>query len=383
MNPRLWRSFLAVFLSFIFVLTLAGLAGAQVPSGVEPLSPQAAPELQLNKSNDNGAARPGGIATYRLQISNNGDGDALGTIVTDTLPLSTTWAGDTSGITPIIGSEGVITWNLGTVPPGAGFNFEVTLNVDPSMPTGGGQIGPNCAGITSDSPGDWDEGNNTQCSGTVDVWTDDVDLGVNTRADPGDPAPGQEYDSIVQVCNNRNTAAGPVTLTNTLPASTTLLSWVSGDSGRNLWNEVSRSGGRLVLVAPGYPATCNEVRVRLRVDSGAPIGTPLFNRAEIAVADDVDLNNQQNQYTAYVSGSRYDLEAREIHQRQCTGSRRLDSLSSMVCQPQQPGGEYALHRHAAGRCHLSRRQRHARRQRRTHSTTERHRANRGVGSGRA
>ena len=80
---------------------------------------------------------------------------------------------------------------------------------------------------------------------------------------------------------------------------------MSGDSGRNLWNEVSRSGGRLVLVAPGYPATCNEVRVRLRVDSGAPIGTPLFNRAEIAVADDIDLNNQQNQYTAYVSGPRY------------------------------------------------------------------------------
>jgi uncharacterized repeat protein (TIGR01451 family) len=308
MNPRLWRSFLAVLLSFIFVLMLAGLAGAQVPSGVKPASPQAAPELQLNKSNDNGAAQPGGVVAYRMEFYNYGDGDALSTIVTDTLPLSTTWAGDTSGVTPVIGSEGVITWNLGTIPHRSNVNIEVTLDVDPNMPTGPGQIGQNCAGITSSSPGDWNESNNSQCTGSVDVWTSDVDLSVNTWVDPNDPAPGQEYDSVWQVCNNRNTMVGSVWLTHTVPTSTTLLSWRPDDSSRNLWTEVSRSNEQLVLKAPGLPALCDEVRVRLRVNSGTPIGTPLFNQVAIDVADDVDLNNQQAQYTAYVSGPRYDLE---------------------------------------------------------------------------
>ena len=49
-------------------------------------------------------------------IENNGNGTAENVQIVDTLPASTTWAGDTSGVTPITGT-GVVTWNLGDVAP--------------------------------------------------------------------------------------------------------------------------------------------------------------------------------------------------------------------------------------------------------------------------
>ena len=265
----------------------------------------AAPDVNINKWNPSGGyARPGGVMVYDIQYSNWGDGDAENTIITDTLPLSTTYAGDNSGVTPEIGSDGVITWNLGTLIPNTDRYFMVTLDVS----AGASTIPDNCAGIATTSPGDLNPDNNRSCTGSINVQNDDVEISVDKWPNPNDPAPGEEFEYTLQVCNNRGAAAGPVWLTDTLPLSTTLVRWWPEDQWNNYWTEVSRTGGQLVLYAPGLSGNlCDHVHARLQVDAGVPYFTSLTNSIVAAVEGDVDLNNNQRTNTIRTSPPRYDV----------------------------------------------------------------------------
>jgi uncharacterized repeat protein (TIGR01451 family) len=268
-----------------------------------------APDVSVNKWTPGGGyARPGGVLVYGIQYSNWGNGDAENAIITDTLPLYTTYAGDTSDVTPEIGAEGVITWNLGTLPPDTDRAFMVTLNVSPSAPTGAGVISENCAGIATTSLGDLDPGNDRACTGSIDMWNDEVEIGVDQWPSPNDPAPGQELEYGLRVCNNRGAAAGPIWLTDTLPLSTTVLSWWPENQSDNYWTEIISTGGQLVLYAPGLPGNvCDTVYARLRVEASVPYFTLLTNSVVAAVTDDVDLNNNQRTSAIHISPPRYDM----------------------------------------------------------------------------
>jgi uncharacterized repeat protein (TIGR01451 family) len=284
-----------------------------------------APELAIQKQTTGGHARRRGVYVYQVQYWNNGDGAAQDAVITDTLPMLTAYAGDTSGFTPDIGPEGVITWNLGTLTPGANRAFMVTLallsppegaprafrealDVSPDALTSA-VIPNNCAGIGTTSPGDFDPGNNGSCSELVNiVLGEDVEIGVDQWLTPNDPTPGEEFEYTLQVCNNRGAAAGPIWLTDTLPLSTTLVSWRPEDQQNNFWTEVSRTGGRLVLYAPGLSGyRCDHVRARLQVDADAPFSANLINSIVAGAAGDVDLNNNQLTNTTRVSPPRHDL----------------------------------------------------------------------------
>ncbi|MBC8252789.1 MAG: hypothetical protein H8E35_02015, partial [Ardenticatenia bacterium] len=52
-----------------------------------------APELSINKWNTSGHARPDGVVVYGISYQNNGNGTAENTLIVDTLPPNTTWAG--------------------------------------------------------------------------------------------------------------------------------------------------------------------------------------------------------------------------------------------------------------------------------------------------
>ena len=75
-----------------------------------------APNLRVEKWPEGGGeAAPGGPVIFGIRYQNNGDG-AGEAILTDTLPLSTTYVTDTGGF-PAFVSGNVITWNLGSVQP--------------------------------------------------------------------------------------------------------------------------------------------------------------------------------------------------------------------------------------------------------------------------
>ncbi len=110
-----------------------------------PHAPYAAPDVRLGKWAPGNQTRPGGVVVYSVYFDNVGDADALNTIITDTLPAQTTYAGDSSGFT--VNSAGdIVTWTLGTLPARMSGAFNVTLNVDAAASIGS-PLADNCARI--------------------------------------------------------------------------------------------------------------------------------------------------------------------------------------------------------------------------------------------
>lgn len=274
-----------------------------------------APDVGVWKGTVSGFARPGGKYVYQIVYWNDGNGVATDVILVDTLPLSTTYAGDTSGVTPEISADGsVITWNLGTLPPpGNNDNwgvFVVTLDVSDTVPSGSGNLPANCVTISTSAPGDTNPGNESSCTGPVDVWESDVGVNIDKWPNPNDPTPGQEFEYTIRWCAERGANFGPVWLTDTLPISTTVVDWWADEWPRdNLWSEVSTTGGQFVLYAPGLPGNwCQHVHLRLFLDPDAPPGTVLQNSVVITTPGDVDPGNDQEINTdAHVGPPRYDM----------------------------------------------------------------------------
>lgn len=252
-----------------------------------------------------GQARPGGVVVYALYYANWGNGVTTDTVLVETLPPLTTLAGDTSGL-PVVEAGGVVTWTIGALAPGEEHSFVVTLNVDQAA---SGEVADNCATLSSSLP-EISPGNETACAGTVAVAEGEVGGNVDKWATPGDPHPGERFDYQLRVCSSRGTAYGPVWLTDTLPLSTTLISWQPTNWREPVWVELSRADGQLALWAPGLPGNyCADLWLTLELDPAVPLGTRLHNTLVFRTLDDIDPENNQvvNTY-AWVGPARSDLQ---------------------------------------------------------------------------
>ena len=72
---------------------------------------------------------------YEITISNQNLDPATDVVVTDTLPISTTYVSDDSGVTPTTPSAGEYVWDLGTVISGTQVTFNLTVTVDIAVPS--------------------------------------------------------------------------------------------------------------------------------------------------------------------------------------------------------------------------------------------------------
>ncbi len=86
----------------------------------------------------------GGQILYTLAYQNIGTDQATNVVLTDNLPAHTTFVSATGGGTH---AGGVVTWNLGILPAGAGATVNVLVDVDPVLPNG--ILLVNSAGIQS------------------------------------------------------------------------------------------------------------------------------------------------------------------------------------------------------------------------------------------
>jgi len=267
-----------------------------------------APELSIEKWFAGGAARPGGTLTYLVHYRNEGTTEAENVSLTDTLPPGTGYLGDTSGVPSNTGSPGIVSWDLGTVFPGETGTFAVTLSVAPTVLPGAGAIGENCVLVSTTSLGDWNPGNDLSCAGPVDVVDDTIDFSVIKWAMPGDPAAGQQFDYVIRWCNKRETGAGPLILTDTLPPGMNLLDWRPDDAGKAFWNLQFMTGGQLQLSAPGLPGgSCGEVYLRVELDPGIEAGTELVNQVQLSIAGDSNVSDNAHLHVLSVGVFRQDL----------------------------------------------------------------------------
>jgi uncharacterized repeat protein (TIGR01451 family) len=95
----------------------------------------AAPDLQIDKSDGGISVDPGGTITYTLTITNTGDQDATGVVVTDTVPADTTFDPVASSggwvCSPDTSAGSVCTHSLGSIAGGSGTSTAIfALSVD-------------------------------------------------------------------------------------------------------------------------------------------------------------------------------------------------------------------------------------------------------------
>ncbi|MCX6029964.1 MAG: hypothetical protein NT169_11800 [Chloroflexi bacterium] len=271
---------LAPHTSCINTVTLTGADryGQPISAGPSSASVDVQPaHLSLVKTSWPVPAVPGQPLTYTVVITNNGPSAAQGVLVTDTLPLSVTYSAATASQGSYTSGTGV--WAVGTLAASASATLTLTVNVDPAAT----QTLTNVVQAAATSP----------ITGTL-VYTDtntpqpQADLALAKTASPNPVAAGETLTYTLVITNNGPSTATGVTLTDTLPLSTTFNS-ASGSS----WtcNEaagvVSCSDDTLIVgevttitvVVTVMAAAPDQIVNTAEVGSSAPDPTPGNNTA--------------------------------------------------------------------------------------------------------
>ena len=278
-----------------------------------------APNMRVEKQAEGDEVAAGGPVIFSIAYRNEGDAEAGTVILTDTLPADTTYVTDTSGFAATVGA-GTVTWSFGPVSAGDGGHFQILLdNTASASDTLRNEVDI----YTLYDNEEWNDHDETE----VHVRdTGQPDLYVNKHVDPNDPTPGQTFLYEIDYGNNGPVPSGPVTLTDTLPENTTIVSWES-DDGYGLWSEVTTSGDQLVLAAPTIPSHWGDrLYLRLRLSDTVAYNTRLTNTVEITTTGDADPQNNRDEHdSAEVRSPRWNV-----------GVHKEWSWGSLV-----PGGEIA------------------------------------------
>lgn len=120
-----------------------------------------AADLELVKTDSADPVAKGSTFAYTLTITNNGSGDAVNTVVTDTLPGTVTFQSAVPSVGSCSESGGTVTCNLGTLANAA----VETVNIVVTAPADPGDI-TNTASVTSDTA-DGVPGNNSDSETTT------------------------------------------------------------------------------------------------------------------------------------------------------------------------------------------------------------------------
>ncbi len=210
-------------------------AGTPTPGGSPTPTPVGTPattvDLVLSKTASPGTLISGSTLTFQLGITNNkaGSGTAAGVVLTDPLPVGTTFQscvtsqGSCTG--PAVGANGTVTANLGSIPsPGFGL---VTIVATVTAP--GGSSFTN-TGVVTSATFDTDISNNT-ASASVTVTSPpasaQADLSVVKTSFPNPVTTGGTLTYTINVNNGGPDPADNVIVNDPIPSGTTFASCVT------------------------------------------------------------------------------------------------------------------------------------------------------------
>ncbi|GAB3935076.1 hypothetical protein GCM10029976_044920 [Kribbella albertanoniae] len=246
-------------------LTNTASAGAKTPedptdsdnTATSTTTVQAQADLSITKSAPSTVVA-GNELIYTLTVRNAGPSDAVGAVVTDTLPAGTTYVRGTSSAGDCLQdpsvSEPVVICPAGRLKPGGELVITVVTNVDPALAPG--KL-TNAATVSSQTP----DPNDSNNRGTADtVVTASANLSITKSMKPSPLVAGGEGLYALTVHNNGPSSAQAVTVTDTLPTGLSVLEATSADG--NCTTAVSCTLGAM---GPGAEAV---VQIRVKVDSG-------------------------------------------------------------------------------------------------------------------
>jgi len=255
------------------------------------------PNLGLNKWSQ-GQPAGGGNFVYEIEYWNGGEAEATNVVLTDTLPLSTTYVADSSGVPAHVNGR-VITWSLATIPAqSSNRRFQLVVAVDPLA------SGTLHNEVEIYTPYDEWTGDNS-ASTDDDVQSPDVDLRVEKWNHHSNPAPGYDFVYYIEYNNDGGSGSGIVTLADTLPISTSYVSWFSRDP---LWNLVS-VGSQVVFTRPVIAGNDgDDLYLTLHLSDTVQEGDTLTNVVSIATTNETgDLGNNVYTHTMGAQGPYLDV----------------------------------------------------------------------------
>ena len=257
-------------------------------------------DVVLTKIGQGSDITPGEQATFAVEVVNAGPSDADGVIVTDTLPagltlVSATGASCSTGVDPSI-----ITCDLGTVAAGDPPTV-ITLVVDVAPDVLGGVV--NEATVTSTTPDPAPENNGDT---SEDPTAPDADLSIE-KVDLTDPVTaGTQLSYQLTVRNGGPSVADAVTVTDTLPAETAIVSSTFAVGSGSCTHDGAAAGGVLTCDLGALPpGAVSTITVIVDVDPSTPDGSTITNDTTVSstTSDPVPADNADNEDTAVVASA--------------------------------------------------------------------------------
>ena len=233
-----------------------------------PLPP---PDVTVFKADGVDLAAPGDVLTYTVEFSNQGPGLAQGVIVTDVLPMYSTFLSCTTSIGVCTESGGVVTIEIPELLAGESGTAEIVVQLDPVFPAGTTTL-TNTATISTITQGD-DPTNNT-ASDTTDVFAY-VSLDVIKVGTPEPVDAGANITYTLTWSIGGNAFANNVMLTDTLPDKVTFVA--ASDGG------IYNAGTHTVMWTLGnlLPGDMGTVVITGTVHTPLPNGLVITNTAHI------------------------------------------------------------------------------------------------------
>jgi uncharacterized repeat protein (TIGR01451 family) len=178
------------------------------------------PVLAISKTPDAGQVNSGEIASFTIQVTNNGPGTATGVTVSDTLPSGLTW---TEASTSCSITSGVLSCSFGDLAQGASASVTVTAVTD----TG------DCGTLNNTATADADNAAPVSDNGSITITCPPPPppgtpvLTLAKTPDAGQVTAGNTATFTIQVTNNGPGTANNVTISDTLPSG---LAWTDGSN---------------------------------------------------------------------------------------------------------------------------------------------------------
>ena len=238
----------------------------------------------------------GNNITYTVVITNNGPSTASTLAFTEAIPANTTFvsAAATSGTGGWTCTGISISCSNPSFVMGASTTFTVVVKVGAG--TASGTVITDTATVSS-STTDPNPSNNFAIATVVVATAGQADLAITKTGTPSAVLAGNNITYTITVKNNGPAAAANVTLTDTLPANTTVVSIAAVPAAG--WTCPAPSGGTQTCTNPSVASGASTVfTLILKVTAGTPPGTVILNSANIASSTTTDPTNANNTATS-------------------------------------------------------------------------------------